>query len=400
MAGSEFFRRTSHDQTELARRDGRRRASWSRWRSRIEGKEVSLYRDGQTYARYTMETDPAQFDQTSIALWACGTSRSPAAPRSSARSPTPDLPRCARRGDARHAPSGSARRAPPAGLVDLRGRHGDRHDGRFPPGRLIGKASISGGRLHLDGGYVMAGKGLEPPRTREQEDWPTYHISALPEEGLCRPYDANGCIYWKGKYHLMYIYQDPNRPHGGHSWGHAVSTDLVNWTFIAPALVPEPGDPDVGIFSGNAFINKDGVPMLCWFGVGAGVCVATAEDDDLIRWKKHPRNPIVPMPKPGQPGHGVYTVWDPYLWLEGDTYYCLLGGNKLPDGKDTLYTMKSRDLVNWTPLHPFYQHPDLSWTTPGRGLLVPRLLQAGRQARPPLHQPQGRRPGLHRHVQE
>ena len=90
--------------------------------------------------------------------------------------------------------------------------------------------------------------------------------------------------------------------------------------------------------------------MLCWFGIGAGVCVATAEDDDLIRWKKHPRNPIIPIPKKGQPGHGMYKVWDPYLWLEGDTYYCLLGGNTLPNGKDTLYLCKSPDMVNWKPV--------------------------------------------------
>ena len=175
----------------------------------------------------------------------------------------------------------------------------------------------------------------------------------------------------------MYIYQDPKRPQGGHSWGHAVSTDLVNWTFVAPSVVPAPGDPDVGIFSGNAFVNKDGVPMLCWFGINAGVCVATAVDDDLIHWKKHPRNPIVPIPKPGQPGHGVYTVWDPYLWLEGDTYYCLLGGNSLKNGKDTLYTLRSPDLVNWTPLHPFFEHPDLSWTTPGEDCSCPDFFKIG-----------------------
>jgi sucrose-6-phosphate hydrolase SacC (GH32 family) len=133
----------------------------------------------------------------------------------------------------------------------------------------------------------------------------------------------------------------------------------------------------VGIFSGNAFVNKDGRPMLCWFGVNAGVCVATAEDDGLIRWKKHPRNPIIPIPKPGQPGHGVYTVWDPYLWLEGQTYYCLLGGNTLKNGKDTLYALKSSDLVSWTPLHPFYEHPDLSWTTPGEDCSCPDFFKIG-----------------------
>ena len=182
---------------------------------------------------------------------------------------------------------------------------------------------------------VKASKGL-----------PVYHIVSLPGEGVegvvC-PADPNGCLFWKGKYHLMYIYQDEKLPNYGHSWRHLSSTNLVDWTYHAPALVPAPGDPDTGTFSGNAFVNKEGVPMLCWFGIDAGVCLATAQDDDLIHWKKHPKNPVIPITKEGSPGWGVYGVWDPYLWLEGDTYYCLLGGNSLPNKKDTLFLLKSKD---------------------------------------------------------
>ena len=144
-----------------------------------------------------------------------------------------------------------------------------------------------------------------PASARQSEDWPTWHITALPDEGHCVPYDTNGCIFWKGKYHLMYIYQEPSLAQGGHCWGHVSSEDLVNWTFHPAALRPESGDADVGTFSGNAFVNREGKPMLCWFGIGAGVCVATAEDDELIRWKKHPNNPIIPIPKPGEPGDGL-----------------------------------------------------------------------------------------------
>ena len=159
---------------------------------------------------------------------------------------------------------------------------------------------------------------------------------------MWRPGDANGCIWWKGRYHLMYIYQDPRHrvresdDRGGHCWGHASSTDLVHWTYHPAALVPRPGDPDKGIYSGNAFLSKNGEPMLCWFGIDAGVCVATAADDELIRWEKHPANPTIPVRKDG----GI-RVWDPYLWLEDDTYICLLGGNKLPNGKDTLHACTS-----------------------------------------------------------
>lgn len=212
------------------------------------------------------------------------------------------------------------------------------------------------------------------PKSRAEESWPAWHVTVLPDEGVGLPYDANGCLYWKGRYHLMYIFQDKE---GKHCWGHLSSTDLVNWTFHPTALRPDPGDADTGTFSGNAFINKDGVPMLCWFGIDAGVCVATAQDDDLIQWEKHPGNPVIPIPKEGQPGHGVYTVWDPYLWLEGDTYNCLLGGNSLPNKKDTLYLCTSPDMVNWTPVGPFYEHPDLSWTTDGEDCSCPDFFKLG-----------------------
>lgn len=216
------------------------------------------------------------------------------------------------------------------------------------------------------------------PQTRDEELWPVYHLSALPEEGAICPYDPNGALYWNGRYHVMYIYQDRSLPSGGHCWGHYSSVDLVNWEVHPPCLVAEPGDPDVGIFSANAFINKDGVPMLCWCGIGAGVCVATALDDELIRWQKHPGNPIIPQPfKEGDPGWGVYGVWDPFLWLEGDTYCCLLAGNRLPDGKDTLYVATSDDLVNWEFRHPFYEHTDAQWTLNSEDCSCPDFFKLG-----------------------
>jgi len=151
-----------------------------------------------------------------------------------------------------------------------------------------------------------------------------YHFT-IPE-GMGYPFDPNGAIFWKGKYHLFYIFQDPDLPHGGHCWGHASSVDLVHWTFHSTALAPAEGDPDVGIFSGNAFVNREGVPTIAYLGVGAGICLATADDGDLLRWTKCPHNPVIPIPREGDPDYGRYNVHDPHLWLEGDTYY--VGGQK------------------------------------------------------------------------
>ena len=223
--------------------------------------------------------------------------------------------------------------------------------------------------LCLAGQRNLLPAGGEPARTRATEDWPTWHITALPEEGHCVPYDANGGIFWKGKYHLMYIFQS----HGGrrgHCWGHASSTDLVNWTFHPASLALEPGEPDAGTFSGNAFVNKEGKPMLCWFGIDAGVCVATAEDDDLIRWKKHPKNPIIADSEARPTGlrrlQGVGSVP-----VAGRRYLLLPRRQHLLQRQDTLYLLKSPDLVHWIPLHAFYDIPIFGFEAGSRIAPVP-----------------------------
>jgi len=376
MVGSDGFRRTQKEQDPYPAETAGPNAL-VQIAIVYRGKEVAIFRNGRPYARYTMRPEPAVFSSDSMVLMGlrhrdAGGGRFFAGSIEDVRIYNVALDAAAIASLKPNEPSDPK----PLAWWSFESGKAEDQIKTFPAGHLVGGAKIADGRLHLLGGRAYLITGGEPPRDRASEAWPTYHVTALPAEGLCRPYDANGCIFWKGKYHLMYIFQDRTRPHGGHSWGHLSSTDLVNWTFHPPALMPEPGDPDVGIFSGNAFVNKEGVPMLCWFGINAGVCVATAQDDDLIRWQKHPKNPIIPMPKKGQPGHGVYRVWDPYLWLEGDTYYCLLGGNQLPNKEDTLYLCKSADMVNWKPLHPFYR-AEPSWTVPGEDCSCPDFFKLG-----------------------
>jgi beta-fructofuranosidase len=150
---------------------------------------------------------------------------------------------------------------------------------------------------------------------------PRYHFMA--PEYLCAPFDPNGAIFWRGRYHLFCIFQDEALPHHGHCWGHASSADLLHWTYHPTALAPAPGDPDLGIFSGGAFVNKKGVPTIIYHGVSAGTCIATAEDDELIRWRKSPHNPVIREPREGEPGWGVYNVFDPDAWLEEDSYFAI-----------------------------------------------------------------------------
>jgi sucrose-6-phosphate hydrolase SacC (GH32 family) len=373
MAGSHFFLRTCQEQAawpEEAAEPGR----FVQIAIAYRGREVTILRNGETYAQYTTTSDPVAFNTDSLVLLGL---RHLGAGNGYFAGIIEDarVYDTALDSETIRALEPNRLTGPrPLGWWSFKGGSPDDQMGAFAPGQLLGGARIEGGRLHLDGvsGCLMSRKA--PAAVRTEQGWPRYHLTVLPDEGIACPYDANGCLYWKGRYHLMYIFQ---RADGGHCWGHASSPDLIRWTFHPAALEPHPGEPDAGIFSGNAFLNRDGVPMLCWFGIDAGVCVATAADDDLIRWEKHPSNPIIPIPKPGEPGHGVYGVFDPFLWLEGDTYVCLLAGNRHPGiNRDTLYYCTSRDLVHWEARHAFFEG-DPSWRREDEDCSCPDFFRVG-----------------------
>jgi sucrose-6-phosphate hydrolase SacC (GH32 family) len=150
---------------------------------------------------------------------------------------------------------------------------------------------------------------------------PIYHFVSF--EGRCMPFDPDGAIFWNGKYHLCYIFQDER----GHCWGHASSKDLLHWRWHTTALFPGEGDPDLGIFSGNCFVNKKGEATMLYHGVKTGNCIATCAEPELDNWTKLPSNPIIPIPEDGSPEDELYSSWDPHGWIEGDTYYAIFGGN-------------------------------------------------------------------------
>jgi beta-fructofuranosidase len=82
------------------------------------------------------------------------------------------------------------------------------------------------------------------------------------------------------------------------------------------------------MYSGNCFLNKSGQPTMCYHQVDQGNGVAVAVDDKLNEWRKLESNPITPNTKPGDPPHGRYRSWDPYGWVEGNTYYAIFGGKR------------------------------------------------------------------------
>ena len=176
------------------------------------------------------------------------------------------------------------------------------------------------GRLRLaeDHASALAARNLRDRIARDPSR-PGYHFAT--PEGIASPFDPNGAIYWKGRYHLFYIFQDKRSGKKSDHWGHLSSTDLFHWRQHPTGLLE-------GMYSGNCFINKGGVPTICYHQLGQGNAVAVALDDDLNEWKKLDSNPITPKTQPGDEHHGKYRSWDPFGWLEGDAYYAIFGGER------------------------------------------------------------------------
>lgn len=185
---------------------------------------------------------------------------------------------------------------------------------------------------------------------------PTYHL--MPERNWMN--DPNGLIQWNGVYHAFYQYNPYGALWGNMSWGHARSTDLIHWEQLPLAIVQDPDGADAdGCFSG-AMVVHDGVPTMVYTGVRGPqerCCLAWPTDDDLIGWRKHPGNPVIPETPEGL---AITIFRDHTLWREGDVWYMGIGsGIEGQGGAVLLY--RSTDLLEWEYLHPLaIEQPELN----------------------------------------
>ncbi|MBC8571081.1 GH32 C-terminal domain-containing protein [Zongyangia hominis] len=123
--------------------------------------------------------------------------------------------------------------------------------------------------------------------------------------------DPNGMVYYEGEYHLFYQHSPGSgSKRGPMHWGHAVSTDLVNWTELPVALAPDDfGDiysgsavvdknNTSGLFSGNrdenGSLKEEGLVAVYTYNGKLGQVQAIAYSADRGRtWTKYEKNPVI-----------------------------------------------------------------------------------------------------------
>ncbi len=180
------------------------------------------------------------------------------------------------------------------------------------------------------------------------DERPLFHLTPL--VGWMN--DPNGFCCYKGQYHLFYQYHPFSRYWGPMHWGHAVSDNLLHWTYMPCALAPDTAADAGGCFSGSAVEMPDGQMMICYTGVQpAGTfrretqaqCVAVGDGTDF---EKSLLNPVIRhahLPE----GYSEFDFRDPKVWREEDGMYRMVVGNRHEERSGTVLLMESRDGLDW-----------------------------------------------------
>ena len=151
--------------------------------------------------------------------------------------------------------------------------------------------------------------------------------------------DPNGMYYKDGVWHLFYQYNPFGAKWGNMSWGHATSTDLVNWEHCDVALVPD----DLGmIFSGSAVVDENGIAgfgkdavVAVYTSAGARQVQSIAHSSDGYVFEKYENNPILVSHRPDFRDPKVIWHEETSAWI-----MAISAGNAME-------FYRSADLKNW-----------------------------------------------------
>jgi sucrose-6-phosphate hydrolase SacC (GH32 family) len=187
--------------------------------------------------------------------------------------------------------------------------------------------------------------------------------------------DPNGLVYHDGEYHMFYQHNPNGNAWGDMSWGHAVSTDLLHWKELAPALRAERDEHGAltqMFFSGSVVVDEantsglgqPGRPAMVALYTGVFPQAMTLPSGQAVRadtqaqsmaysldrgrsWVQYAGNPVIPLP----PAPYVSHFRDPKVfWYAPEHKWVMVLA--LPDHHKTLL-YSSKDLMHWDWMSEF-----------------------------------------------
>ena len=194
-------------------------------------------------------------------------------------------------------------------------------------------------------------------------------------------------------YHAFYLQAprslgNPELRHLNASVGHATSKNLRHWRVLPDALnAGSPGAWDDRAVWTGCVIRAPRRWHMFYTGVSIEGDVVvqrggSATSEDLIHWRKHPRNPLIEADprfyeQQNEGAVGRERVWrDPWVFWDPQTeqYHALITARTIDgptDGRGVIGHACSSDLVRWETLPPL--------TEPGHfyALEVPQLVALG-----------------------
>ncbi len=170
---------------------------------------------------------------------------------------------------------------------------------------------------------ISGSMGQTAPQNGGEQYRPAFHFT--PSQQWMN--DPNGLVYFEGEYHLFYQYHPASNVWGPMHWGHAVSTDMVQWQHLPIALYPD----SLGlIFSGSCVVDWNNSSGFGQNGKPPLVAIFTHHDmageqsgrtdfqyqslayslDRGRTWTKYKGNPVIPNTQKIKDFRDPKVIWD------------------------------------------------------------------------------------------
>ncbi len=375
MAGSDMFSRTARDQSGFPEETANAK-TFVQMALVYEGQKLLTYREGRLYSQHTHNSKPQEFGPQSLVLIGKRHRRQgDNAHFAGAIDDARIYDRALSAAEIAALKPNQAGESKPWAWWTFDDKQALDRTGRFAVTQLGGGAKVENGTLVLDGvaGEMLCKSGKEislafetPARpANPPANWLAFHL-AHPGPGEAMPGDPNCAFFWKGRYHLHYIYAHDD----GFAFAHVSSTDMLHWKWHPTTLTPS--KTEHGMFSGTGFFTKEGRPAIIYHGQGSGRNqIAVALDDELEKWSAPMA--LEPKIKPEQDG-SLIAHWDPDAWIDNGHYYALSGGSPGSGKPPTLF--KSEDLKIWNYLGLFLAH-DMPGVRADEDISCPNFFEIG-----------------------